>query len=110
MVGLNGHINKRVTLNNKKNNVVIVILILFINIAFLRYYFREPSVYYRPGYVSELYYEATYDTFFVTFKIDGELTRQSIPLEVFTKLKVGEVYWCRIYNSKSLFLVTKIFV
>ena len=109
MVGLNGHINKRVTLNNKKNNVVIV-LILFIVIAFFHYYLREPSVYYRPGYVSELSYEATYDTCFVTLKIDGELTRQSIPFEVFTKIQIGKTYKCKIYNSKSLFLVTKIFV
>ena len=89
---------------------MIVVLFLFAVIAFLYYYLKEPSVYYRPGYVSELYYEATYDTCFVTLKIDGEITKQSIPFEVFTKLKVGEVYWCRIYNSKSLFLVTKIFV
>jgi hypothetical protein len=89
---------------------VILIIILFIAIAFLHYSIREPAVYYRPGYVSELYYEATYDTCFVTLRIDDEITRQSIPFEVFTQLKVGETYKCRIYSSKSLFLVTKIFV
>ena len=89
---------------------MILIIILFIAIAFLHYYFREPSVYYRPGYVSELYYEATYDTCFVSLRIDDEITRQSIPFEVFTQLKVGETYKCRIYSSKNLFLVTKIFV
>lgn len=89
---------------------MIVILILFAVIAFLHYYFREPSVYYRPGYVLELYYEATHDTCFVTLKIDEEITRQSIPFDIFTKLQTGKTYKCKIYNSKSLFLVTKIFV